>query len=86
MLRGHGNGPIHAAVQAVASAGIAVEVHSYEERSMAGAHDDGSAKACAIVEVGVGGRSTFGVGVNANIVTASIQALCSGVRRARAGN
>ena len=86
VLRGHGNGPIHAAVQAFASAGIAVEVHGYEERSMAGAHDDGSAKACAIVEVGVGGRSTFGVGVNANIVTASIQALCSGVRRARTGN
>jgi 2-isopropylmalate synthase len=86
VLRGHGNGPIHAAVQAFASAGIAVEVHGYEERSMAGAHDDGSAKACAIVEVGVGGRSTFGVGVNANIVTASIQALCSGVRRARAGH
>ena len=86
VLRGHGNGPIHAAVQAFASAGIAVEVHGYEERSMAGAHDDGSAKACAIVEVGVAGRSTFGVGVDANIVTASIQALCSGVRRASTGN
>ena len=82
-LLGHGNGPIHAAVQALASAGIAVEVHGYEERSMAGARDDGSAKACAIVEVGVGGRSTYGVGVDENIVKASIQALCNGVHRAR---
>ena len=85
VLTGHGNGPIHAAVQAFASAGIAVEVHHYEERSMASPQDDGSARACAIVEVGCGGRATYGVGVDANIVTASIQALCSGVRRASQG-
>ena len=86
VLTGHGNGPIHAAVQAFASAGIAVEVHGYEERAMSGARDkgsdDGSARACAIVEVKVGQRSTFGVGVDANIVTACVQALCSGVNRA----
>ncbi len=83
VLRGHGNGPIHAAVQAFASAGIAVEVHGFEERALAAARDDGSARACAILEVGVGGRSTFGAGVHENIVTASIQALCNGVARAR---
>jgi 2-isopropylmalate synthase len=82
VLHGHGNGPIHAAVQALASAGIEVEVHGYEERAMAGARDDGSAQACAIVEVKVGQRSTFGVGVHANIVMACVQALCSGVNRA----
>ncbi|MDI1350090.1 2-isopropylmalate synthase [Aquabacterium sp.] len=85
VLTGHGNGPIHAAVQAFASAGIVVEVHHYEERSMASPQDDGSARACAIVEVGCGGRATHGVGVDANIVTASIRALCSGVGRARRG-
>ena len=85
VLTGHGNGPIHAAVQAFASAGIVVEVHHYEERSMASPQDDGSARACAIVEVGCGGRATHGVGVDANIVTASIRALCSGVGRARCG-
>ena len=87
VLTGHGNGPIHAAVQAFASAGIAVEVHHYEERSMASpqGQDDscGSARACAIVEVGCGGRATFGAGVDANIVTASLRALCSGIGRAR---
>jgi 2-isopropylmalate synthase len=82
VLHGHGNGPIHAAVQALASAGITVEVLGYEERAMSGARDDGSALACAIVEVKVGKRSTFGVGVDANIVTACVQALCSGVNRA----
>ncbi|WP_290902203.1 2-isopropylmalate synthase [Aquabacterium sp.] len=89
VLTGHGNGPIHAAVQAFASAGIVVEVHHYEERSMASpqGQDDsgGSARACAIVEVGCGGRATHGVGMDANIVTASIRALCSGVGRARRG-
>jgi len=83
VLTGHGNGPIHAAVQALASAGIAVEVHHYEERSMVPPQDDGSALACAIVEVGSGGRATFGAGVDANIVTASLRALCSGAGRAR---
>ncbi|WP_298011124.1 2-isopropylmalate synthase [uncultured Aquabacterium sp.] len=82
-LTGHGNGPIHAAVQAFKSAGIDVEVHGFEERAMASAHDDGSARACAIIEVGVGGRSTFGAGVDANTTKASIQALCNGVGRAR---
>jgi len=32
--------------------------------------------------VGTGGRATYGVGVDANIVTASLRALCSGVQRA----
>lgn len=82
-LTGHGNGPIHAAVQAFKSAGIDVEVHGFEERAMASAQDDGSARACALIEVGVGGRSTFGAGVDANTTKASIQALCNGVGRAR---
>ena len=82
VLTGHGNGPIHAAVQALASAGIPVEVHGYEERAMSGAREDGSAQACAIVEVKVGQRSTFGVGVDASIITACVQALCRGVSRA----
>ena len=34
LLAGEGNGPINAAVHALQSAGIAVQVRSYEERSM----------------------------------------------------
>jgi 2-isopropylmalate synthase len=82
--RGHGNGPIHAAVQAMASAGHVVDVRHYEERSLGAAHDDGSAQAMAIVEVAVNGRAAFGVGVDANIVTASVKALCNAVARALA--
>ncbi len=82
LLHGHGNGPLHAAVQALGSAGLAVELHGYEERALASGQDDGSAQACAIVEVKVGRRSTFGAGVHANIITACVQALCNGVNRA----
>lgn len=82
--RGHGNGPIHAAVQALAAAGVPVDVRHYEERSLGAAHDDGSAKACAIVEVAVGGEpAAFGVGIDANIVTASLKALVGAVARTR---
>lgn len=82
-VRAQGNGPIHAAVHALQSAGVSVEVRHYEERSMATGQDDGGAKACAIVEVSVDGQSAYGVGVDEHIVTASIKALCSAVDRAQ---
>jgi len=80
VLTGKGNGPIDAAVHALGSLGIAVQVRSYEERSMGKGED---AKACAFMEVMlVGGeRECYGVGMDANIVTASIRALVSGVDR-----
>ena len=79
-LTGEGNGPIDAAVHALSTAGLAIEVRSYEERSMG---KGGDARACAMVEV-VGPdseRECFGVGMDANIVTASIKALLSGANR-----
>ncbi|TBO32540.1 2-isopropylmalate synthase [Aquabacterium lacunae] len=81
--RGHGNGPLHAAVQAMAQAGVAVELRHYEERSLAAPREDGSAQACAIVEVTVNGQAAFGAGIDANIVTASVKALCNAVARAQ---
>ena len=84
LLAGEGNGPINAAVHALQSAGIAVQVRSYEERSMVPMGDDGNARACAFMEVagGNGGGDFYGVGVDANIVTASLKALISGINRA----
>ena len=84
LLTGEGNGPINAAVHALQSAGIAVQVRSYEERSMVPVGDDGNARACALMEVasGSGGGDFFGVGIDANIVTASLKALISGINRA----
>ena len=86
ILVGEGNGPINAAVHALQSAGIAIQVRSYEERSMVPAGDDGNARACAFMELAApGAGECFGVGIDANIVTASLKALVSGINRLGAG-
>ncbi|MCU0839901.1 MAG: hypothetical protein MUE49_14455, partial [Rhodospirillales bacterium] len=82
ILTGEGNGPINAAVHAFQSAGIKVQVRSYEERSMLPTGDDGNAQACAFIEIaGSGNGDFYGVGIDGNIVTASIKALVSGIDR-----
>jgi 2-isopropylmalate synthase len=87
LLSGEGNGPIDAAVHALQGMGVKVQVRSYEERSTKASTDGGDAQACAFLELvsangdtGKGGER-FGVGMDTNIVTASIQALISGVNR-----
>jgi 2-isopropylmalate synthase len=88
LLSGEGNGPIDATVRAFAGAGINLQVRSYEERSMSASASTsncgGDARACAFVEIAGakgGGGECYGVGIDANIVTASIRALVSGVNR-----
>ncbi len=83
LLAGEGNGPIDAAVHALRGIGIDLQVRSYEERSMGSSGDAGDARACAFMEVTRPGSGCecHGVGVDANIVTASIKALLSGVNR-----
>ena len=85
VLTGEGNGPIDAAVHALRSVGISLQVRSYEERSMGSSGDGGDAKACAFMEVTQSGneRECYGVGIDGNIVTASIRALVSGANRIR---
>ena len=80
VLSGQGNGPIDAAVHALQSIGIKLQVRSYEERSMG---KGGDAKACAFMELTHNGsdRECYGIGMDPNIVTASIRALISGVNR-----
>ena len=86
ILTGEGNGPINAAVHALQSAGIQIQVRSYEERSMVPMGEDGNARACAFMEIaGRRNGECYGVGVDSNIVTASIKALLSGVNRLGAG-
>ena len=77
---GEGNGPIDAAVHALSGLGIILQVRSYEERSMG---KGGDAKACAFMEVTQTGNDgeCYGVGLDPNIVTASIKALVSGLNR-----
>lgn len=85
LLVGEGNGPIDAAVHAMQNAGYDVQVHSYEERSMSASCDAGDASACAFIEIADsrGGFDCYGVGMDSNIVTASIRALVSGINRAK---
>jgi len=81
LLSGEGNGPIDAAVHALRGAGLDLQVRGFEERSMSASHDGGDARACAFVEVASGSQERFGVGIDANIVTASIRALASAASR-----
>ncbi len=83
LLSGEGNGPIDAAVRALQDAGIDVQVRAYEERSIHASEHGGDAQACAFIELvpAGGGAEHFGVGIDGNIVTASIKALLSGVNR-----
>lgn len=83
LLKGEGNGPIDAAVHALESIDMPVQVRSYEERSISASEAAADARACAFVEIAVPGNSQecFGAGVDTNIVTASIKALVSAVNR-----
>ncbi len=83
-LQGYGNGPIDAAVQALQSIGVDVQVRSFEERSTKSSTHGGDAQACAFMELSsddTDAPDRFGVGLDHNILTASIKALVSGVNR-----
>ena len=78
-LRGRGNGPIAAFVDALGSVGHDVRVLDYAEHALSAG---GDARAAAYVECAIGERILWGVGVDANIVTASLKAVVSAVNRA----
>nr|WP_296074549.1 2-isopropylmalate synthase [uncultured Actinoplanes sp.] len=78
-LVGVGNGPIDAFVQAVEPLGIRARVLDYQEHALT---SGGDAQAAAYVEVEVGDVTVWGVGIDANIVSASIKAVSSAVNRA----
>lgn len=78
---GQGNGPVDAAVHALQNMGIQVQVRSFEERSLGASPSAGEATACAFVEVVCQGKVCYGVGMDTNIVTASIKAIFSGMNR-----
>jgi 2-isopropylmalate synthase len=74
---GRGNGPIDALVHAL---GLPIDVLSFEERSIGNGSE---ARAAAFIEITTPSRVTlFGIGIHANLITASIQAVLSAVRRA----
>ena len=76
-LRGTGNGPLEALVAALP---VNVEVMDYSEHAIGGGSN---AKAAAYLELRVdGGRPLHGVGIDANLTTASFRALFSALNRA----
>ena len=79
-ILGVGNGPIDAFVHALQPLGVRVRVLDYAEHALS---SGGDAQAAAYVECEVGDITVWGVGLDANIVTASIKAVTSAVNRVR---
>jgi 2-isopropylmalate synthase len=79
-LRGSGNGPIAAFVDAIATRGVEVRVLDYSEHAMSAG---GDATAAAFVECQVGDSVLWGVGIDSNIVRASLKAVVSAVNRSQ---
>jgi 2-isopropylmalate synthase len=82
-VTGVGNGPINAFCQAVSEpdmglGGIGLRVLDYSEHALS---TGGDAEAAAYLEIEVGDRVLWGVGISESIVGASLRAVMSGVNR-----
>ena len=77
-LEGSGNGPIAAFVSALSTLDVDVRVLDYAEHALS---SGGDATAAAYVECALGERVLWGVGLDANIVIASLKAVVSAVNR-----
>ncbi|MBF4581833.1 2-isopropylmalate synthase [Curtobacterium sp. VKM Ac-2865] len=78
-----GTGPIDAFLTVMREQGVAVTLYDYSEHTMSAS---GDAKAASYVELDVDGTRLWGVGIDADIATASLKAIVSAVNRAvRAG-
>ncbi len=78
VLTGEGNGPIAAFCDALSGVGYDVRVLDYAEHALS---SGGDAIAAAYVECAVDGQVVWGVGLDPNIVTASLKAVTSAVNR-----
>ncbi len=78
-IEASGNGPIDAFVSALSGFGVEMRFLDYAEHALSAG---GDAQAAAYVECAIGDRLLWGVGVDANIVTASLKAVVSAVNRA----
>ncbi|HEU4756852.1 MAG TPA: 2-isopropylmalate synthase [Agromyces sp.] len=76
---GSGNGPVAAFLSVLAAEGVDVRVLDYSEHALSAG---GDALAAAYVECQVAGRTLWGVGIDADISTASLKAVVSAVNRA----
>ena len=76
---GEGNGPVSAFVDAIKPLKYDVRVLDYHEHALSAG---GDALAAAYVECEVGDEVYWGVGRDANILTASLKAVVSAINRA----
>jgi 2-isopropylmalate synthase len=83
LLDGSGNGPIASFVEALSTLGVDVRVLDYAEHALSAG---GDARAAAYLECVVDDQVLWGVGVDPNIVTASLKAVVSAVNRARSAS
>ena len=74
-----GNGPIAAFLSVLRERGIEVTLYDYVEHALSAS---GDAQAAAYVELQVGDRRLWGVGIDGDISTASLKAVVSAVNRA----
>ncbi len=74
-----GNGPIAAFLSILGQQGVDVKLYDYVEHTLSAS---GDALAAAYVELSVNGRTLWGVGIDADISTASLRAIVSAVNRA----
>jgi len=74
-----GNGPIAAFLNILSDQGVAIRLFDYVEHALSAS---GDALAAAYVELEVNGRTLWGVGIDADISTASLKAIVSAVNRA----
>ena len=82
-VQGTGAGPIDAFVAGLAAAtGHDVRVLDYHEHAIG---SGASAQAVAYLELLINGRTLFGVGMDGNIVSASLKAIISGLLRSQSG-
>jgi 2-isopropylmalate synthase len=79
-LSGAGNGPVDAFVRAIRNGlGLDIHVQDYHEHAVGGGED---ATAVAYVQLRIGTeRTVYGVGLDPNIVTATLRAVVSAVNR-----
>ena len=78
-VHGEGNGPIAAFLGILDGAGHEIKLYDYVEHALSAS---GDAQAAAYVELQVGDKRLWGVGIDADISTASLKAVVSAVNRA----
>ncbi|TLS40519.1 2-isopropylmalate synthase [Streptomyces montanus] len=79
VLVGTGNGPISAFFHALQGVGIDARLLDYQEHTMS---EGASAQAASYIEVAIGDKVLWGIGIDANTTRASLQAVVSAVNRA----